>query len=143
MAKQCMPPARLEAGLSDVQYTDELLAKLSLFAQLKRKPTLDKFPGTLVIRRYRPGDVVIRQGEPGWTAFYILTFEDVLELRRSQLQSAPEGPQKQLLQAKLAELAASLAQGKDKEREPARDVATVYLTVARTAPVRQRGPVPL
>src|SRR5437870_12121119 len=102
MAKQLMPPARLEATSSDIQYTDELLAKLSLFAQLKRKPTLDRFPGTLVIRRYRPGDVVVRQGEPGWTAFYILTFEDVLELRRSQLQIAPEGPQTQLPHAKPA-----------------------------------------
>jgi Fe-S-cluster-containing hydrogenase component 2/CRP-like cAMP-binding protein len=138
MAKQLMPPAQIEERPSDVLCSDELISKLSLFAQLKRKPTLDKFPGTLRIRRYKPGEVIVGQGDPGWTAFYILTMEDVLELRRSQLQLAPEGPQRQALGAKLTEFQQKLAQRKTKGSIAADVVATVHLTMARTVPIRKR-----
>ena len=78
MAKQLMPRAELEARPGDVPLPDELMLQLSLFAQLKRKPTLDKFPGALVVRRYRARHELFRQGEQGWTAFYILKLEDCL-----------------------------------------------------------------
>ena len=63
MAKQLMPRAELEPRDGDLHLSDEQFARLSLFAQLKRKPTLDKFPGTMILRHYRKGEVICRQGE--------------------------------------------------------------------------------
>jgi CRP-like cAMP-binding protein/Fe-S-cluster-containing hydrogenase component 2 len=80
MAKQLMPKAELEPRDTDVQLSDEQLLKIGLFTRLKRKPSLDKFPGAMVLRRYRKGEVLFRQGEAGWTAFYILTSEDLLAI---------------------------------------------------------------
>ena len=73
MSKQLMPRAQLEPRDGDVQLTEDEFLQLSLFAQLKRKPSLDKFPGALILRHYRKGELIFRQGEAGWTAYYILT----------------------------------------------------------------------
>ena len=75
MAKQIEvnPEARLESRRSDVRITLEQYLQISLFDQLKNKIKENKWPGAMVVRRYRKGEVVCRQGEPGWTAFYILT----------------------------------------------------------------------
>ena len=44
-----------------------------------------------MVRRFHKGEVVCRQGEPGWTAFYILTSEDVLKLLEAlPKESLPE-----------------------------------------------------
>jgi Fe-S-cluster-containing hydrogenase component 2 len=135
MAKMVMPPARLEARTTDIPFTDDLLSKLSLFAQLKRKVSLDKYPGTLVIRRYRAGEVICRQGDAGWTAFYGLTPTDALILREAQLQTAPEGREKKALQVEVDVLKRS---GAVKNTAPRR-VATFYLTLASPTPVRRQG----
>src|ERR1700733_5173473 len=108
MAKQVMPEAQLEARASDIKVTDELLLQISLFAQLKRKPSLDKFPGSLVLRRYKKGDVICRQGDAGWTAFYILTAEDVFELFRA-LAQAGSGTERLAFQRLAQEQVARLA----------------------------------
>src|SRR5262249_33405576 len=85
-------PARAKAvpepRPSDVRMTDERYQSISLFKNLKAKISLDKYPGTVVVRRYRKGEVICRQGEAGWTAFYILTTEDMYQLGLSQLRSA-------------------------------------------------------
>src|SRR5438876_12330325 len=94
MAKQLMPRAELEPRDSDVKVTDEQFLKISLFARLKRKPSLDKFPGAMVLRRYRKGEVIFRQGEAGWTAFYILTSEDLLAIEGKE--NAPDGKENRL-----------------------------------------------
>src|ERR1700722_15510557 len=97
MGKQLMPRAQLEAREGDVRLTDDEFLQLSLFAQLKRKPSLDKFPGAMVLRHYRKGELIFRQGEAGWTALYILTSEDVLALRKRQLEGGVvEGERKPL-----------------------------------------------
>src|SRR5262249_32354771 len=80
MAKQVMPEAKVEPRPTDVKLTEEQFHRLSLFAKLKRKPSVDKFPGALVLRRFQRGEVIFRQGEAGWTALYILTSEDILAL---------------------------------------------------------------
>jgi Fe-S-cluster-containing hydrogenase component 2/CRP-like cAMP-binding protein len=136
MAKMVMPPARLETRPTDVPFTDETLAKISLFAQLKRKVSLDKYPGTLVVRRYRAGEVVCSQGEAGWTAFYCLTTADVLALREAELQAAPaDGRQARALRTEVEALRQRVARP-----EPApRRVATFYLTLASPAPARRQG----
>jgi CRP-like cAMP-binding protein len=140
MAKQVMPQARLESRPTDVPFTDAILPKISLFAQLKRKPSLDKFPGTLAVRRYRKGEVICRQGEAGWTAFYCLSTEDVLALREAQLEAAPEGREKKALQAEVDLLKQRVAGLKSAGDNPeARRVATFYLTVGSSSPVSRQG----
>jgi CRP-like cAMP-binding protein/Fe-S-cluster-containing hydrogenase component 2 len=140
MSKQLMPRAQLEAREGDVQLTEEEFLQLSLFAQLKRKPSLDKFPGAMVLRHYRKGELIFRQGEAGWTALYILTSEDVLNLRKHQLESGThEGERKALevettlLQQRVEKLKAAPA-GDDQ-----RTAAMVFLAVARTPRARRGG----
>src|SRR3954467_2725475 len=89
--KELMPSADLEPRVGDVDLTPEQLGKLSLFAGLKGKTDLEKFPGTLRVRHYVSGDAICRQGEAGWTAFYILTGDDVksvLETQRTDIRSS-------------------------------------------------------
>jgi CRP-like cAMP-binding protein/Fe-S-cluster-containing hydrogenase component 2 len=86
MAKHLVvnPPAELERRDTDIELTAEQLLAFSVFARLKKKPSLDKFPGFVRLRRFVPGEVICRQGEQGFTAFYLLSAEDVaaLEARR-------------------------------------------------------------
>jgi CRP-like cAMP-binding protein/Fe-S-cluster-containing hydrogenase component 2 len=87
--KELMPSADLLPQASDVELSAEQMGKLSLFAGLKGKTDLEKFPGTLRVRHYFSGDAICRQGEAGWTAFYILTGEDVQNVIEPQLVAAP------------------------------------------------------
>lgn len=96
MALQLMPEAQLEQRSTDVQLTNEQMLQLSLFTQLKRKLNLDRFPGTVALRCYSQKEVIYRQGEPGWTAFYVLTTKDVEHVRECQLsQTANKEEQQQ------------------------------------------------
>ena len=90
MAKQLVvnPPVELERRPSDVELSADQFLKVSLFSQMKQKPSFDKFPGAVRLRRYAPGEVICRQGEAGFTAFYLLTTEDALALRRDQAEAA-------------------------------------------------------
>ncbi len=137
MAKQLMPRAELEARDSDLHPSDEQYLELSLFAKLKRKPTLDKFPGAMVVRHYKKGDVICRQGEAGWTAFYILTSEDALKLREAQLQALPAGRdgERKALQYEITVLRQRMERlAKAPPDDEQRVAATVYLAVARNKP---------
>jgi Fe-S-cluster-containing hydrogenase component 2/CRP-like cAMP-binding protein len=87
MPKQRMPRAELQPRPSDVPCTLDELRQLTLFRALRRRPSLERFPGAVVLRSYRAGEVVYTQGEPGWTASYVLTTEESLALRRVQLAS--------------------------------------------------------
>ncbi len=140
MAKQVMPQAQLVARGTDIKVPDEALFKISLFSQLKRKPSLDKFPGTLVLRHYCKGDVVCRQGEAGWTAFYILTTEDVCELIQAQAELATPD-QKPAWQQMLRPHAWNLAQLKAGGNEAElRRAATAHLLMAgSSAPAEPPG----
>lgn len=79
------PEATLDPRLDDETLGPAELKSLSLFADLKKAPSFAKFPGALVLRHYSPGDTIVRQGEAGWTAFYILTTDDLTRLRNAQL----------------------------------------------------------
>ncbi len=70
----------------------------------------------MVLRRYHKGEVICRQGEAGWTAFYILTSEDVLEVLRYQLKAAPDMLTKRALIKEIALQFQRVRQFKDKER---------------------------
>ncbi|MCH7988793.1 MAG: 4Fe-4S binding protein [Planctomycetes bacterium] len=94
MAKQIMPPAEFERSKS-LDFADELLTAdelkgISLFQSLKTKMPFEKFPGYTILRRCAPDRVLCEQAEAGSTAFYILTTEDVLSLRKFQLASIIE-----------------------------------------------------
>src|SRR5215468_10108053 len=105
------PPAELQARPGDVPLAFDRFLGFSLFAQLKKKPSVERFPGTLILRHYQAGEVICRQGEAGWTAFYPLTGDDILALRREQLEAA--APQEQpALQAEVARLEALVAKTK-------------------------------
>ena len=123
MAKQLMPRAELESRDSDVRLTDDEFLQLSLFAQLKRKPSLDKFPGAMVLRHYRKGELIFRQGEGGWTAFYILTSEDALQLLEAAPKADLSSRRRQELEGEAAALRAAVGESappRDAEA-PARD----------------------
>jgi CRP-like cAMP-binding protein len=82
------PEASLAARPGDVEPTEKMLGALGVFTSLKKKsPSFAKFPGTCVLRYYRAGEAICRQGEAGGTAFYLLTSADVEALS----QQADEG----------------------------------------------------
>jgi CRP-like cAMP-binding protein len=89
--KELMPSADLFPLEGDVELTPEQMGKLSLFTGLKGKTDLEKFPGAIRCRHYLAGDAICRQGEPGWTAFYILTAADVENVIQAKPAAAAKG----------------------------------------------------
>lgn len=92
---EAMLPAELAEVTDPLQADDELLtagelAELSLFEELKKTPSFQRFPGTTVLRKCPKGRVLVRQGDSGATAFSILSTEDVIELRENQVKSLQE-----------------------------------------------------
>jgi CRP-like cAMP-binding protein/Fe-S-cluster-containing hydrogenase component 2 len=86
------PPAKLEPHPGDFDLPPSLYLECGVFKRLKMKPSTDKFPGTLLLRKYRAGEALCRQGDPGWTAFAILTAEDVLALAAGRDKLVAELP---------------------------------------------------
>ena len=83
MAKTVInPEAELVARPGDIDLTLDQLSLLGVFASLKKGPGFDKFPGTYVLRHFRAGEVICRQGESGGTAFYLLAAKDVEALTK-------------------------------------------------------------
>ncbi len=66
-------PVNLQLRSFDERLTTDELATCSLFAGMKKLPPLRKNPGSVVLRRFRRGDVVCERGQAGAMAFYILT----------------------------------------------------------------------
>ena len=87
MAK-VMREAELDSRSGDEQLSAEQLLKISIFSGLKAA-VLERYPGALVLRRYAKNEIVCRQGEPGWTAFYILKTEDLLAIREDDQGNEP------------------------------------------------------
>src|SRR5262249_25971328 len=79
------------------------------------------------------GERIFLQGEAGWTAFYILTTEDVLSLRRLQLQRPLPPEVKTEVEKEVAQLEQRLAGLKKTEADKTLgQMAHVSLAVART-----------
>src|SRR5207302_957638 len=93
-----------------------------------KAPSLDKFPGAMVLRHYSKGEELCRQGEAGWTAFYILTLDDVLAMQQMRLEAATKQKEKNALQHDINKLheEARRRQGLD-EGDPSLQVATVHI----------------
>ncbi|MBL9007800.1 MAG: cyclic nucleotide-binding domain-containing protein [Myxococcales bacterium] len=93
-------PQRLPLRQGDSALTLQQLLGLSLFQGLSRRAEArlrgKHAQGLAVLRHYRAGEVICRQGEPGWTAYYLLPIADRLWLRESQEAAA------EISQARLA-----------------------------------------
>lgn len=85
MAKQ-MLEAELESQAGDQVLSPEELLKISIFDGVKAA-NLERYPGAVILRSYKKGQVICRQGEAGWTAFYILKSDDLLAIREGQPDS--------------------------------------------------------
>lgn len=62
----------LEAELGGEPVTADELAAIPDFSGI-RKEIWDKFPGAIARKTYKPGEILMREGENGTTAFYILS----------------------------------------------------------------------
>jgi CRP-like cAMP-binding protein/Fe-S-cluster-containing hydrogenase component 2 len=129
--KELMPSADLLPRDGDVDLTPEQMGKLSLFAGLKGKTDLEKFPGALRVRHYLAGDAICRQGEAGWTAFYILKAEDVQSvIQATPEESKPAGP----VYRRSIEDLVLLPEDADSEV-----CATIYLSIPRKTAAPSKG----
>ncbi|MCA9073293.1 MAG: hypothetical protein KDA84_30425, partial [Planctomycetaceae bacterium] len=71
--QRIVPYATLLSRDGDEHLLPEELERLTLFSNLRRQIPFEEYPGYFVLRRYSPGELVVRQGDPAHTAFYILT----------------------------------------------------------------------
>ena len=93
---QHFPEVVVELFPGDESLSPRALRALSMFRREPRDDTfeqwlkkaedwLDDRPGALVLRRFSAEELVCEEGEAGWTAFYILTTEEMHALRASQI----------------------------------------------------------
>src|SRR5262245_17561647 len=108
MARSGNLPAELEPRASDVRIPAILLPKIPPFSELKTMAKLFNFPGSVILRKYRKDEVVCRQGDARWTAFYSPKAKELQEIR--------ESPRKQLAIAN-ADLAKAETQLADKRKQ--------------------------
>src|SRR5947199_9866695 len=81
----------LAADLGGEVLSAEQLAAIPDFAGI-RKEIWDKFPGAIVRKEYAAGQILMREGENGTTAFYILS--GVVEIFINKPVSRVEGRRK-------------------------------------------------
>ena len=85
-------PEKLRLRPGDSVLTLPQILGLSLFRDLTRRAEGrlrgPSGHGAMVLRHYRAGEVICREGEPGWTAFYLLKTDDLVWLRESQRAAA-------------------------------------------------------
>ncbi|MGL4551478.1 MAG: hypothetical protein ACRC33_09850, partial [Gemmataceae bacterium] len=86
------PPAELEARPGDIELPTPLYVMKSLPGV--SEATLRKNPGTLRLRLFRRGEAICVQGEPGWTAFLLLTADDLRALPAERARLLGELPAK-------------------------------------------------
>lgn len=129
--QQGMEKLRLRPG--DVELTPEQLLRISLFqslapgAQAKLRGQLGQ--GAVVLRQFRAGEIICRQGDPGWTAFHLLKRED----RSALPEVLPMSEADQRVEVLLADSRA--AQGVNTEKPGAGGFLTSLLrSVRRSSP---------
>ena len=78
-------------GFGDIELELRQLASLEVFSSIKKLPAFEKFPGTTRLRHYLPGEVICHQSQPGKSAFYMLTSDDLRNLSgEGSTENAPE-----------------------------------------------------
>lgn len=133
------PEVDLPPRAGDEHLPAAQLEQLELFRTLKKAPSFDKFPGSSVLRRYRRGEVICRQGEAGASAFYILSTDDLLRLREMQLAAAEEPSLRSRLEGEIARLRNDLSERDATEPSNPRQCATAYLFLASERRAEPRG----
>ena len=88
------PEVELELGPRDMVLNSQELVLLELFGNLKKPISVEKFPGSILLRNYQQGEVICRQGEAGNSAFYIAKARDLETLfgRRLKTTQTPDQP---------------------------------------------------
>ncbi len=86
------PREKLDIRPGDAEMPFAQLTRIGVFAGLSKKAE-SKLKGkggdrAVVLRRFRKGDIICRQGDPGWTAFYILRTDDLLNLCAAKFEAA-------------------------------------------------------
>lgn len=87
MLPPSFPEVAREMQLGDEVLIAQELQLISVFDELKKAPSFEKFPGFTVLRRCWPGRVICEQGDAGATAFLVLSSHDMLAIRKQQLDS--------------------------------------------------------
>ncbi|HVC95162.1 MAG TPA: cyclic nucleotide-binding domain-containing protein, partial [Pirellulales bacterium] len=88
--KKINPSATLLPRPGDEYLDIEALGLISLFASERTQGAVEQSPGTVVLRSYQSGETIVRQGDAGWTAFYILSAAEVVAVRENQLHEVEE-----------------------------------------------------
>jgi Fe-S-cluster-containing dehydrogenase component/CRP-like cAMP-binding protein len=138
------PEAELAPRSGDQLLSSTELKLFELFAQLKKPLSVEKFPGSIVLRRFHKGDVICRQGDRGHSAFYIIRSEDMQKLSTLRAdRDAGTAPA-------AGEQPVESEAGKSSTGSTERRVATAYLLspassaapgfLSRFLPGRSRGP---
>jgi Fe-S-cluster-containing hydrogenase component 2/CRP-like cAMP-binding protein len=99
---------------------------IRFFARMKTPPKVGDYPGTLRLRFFGKGEVICRQGDAGWSAFYALPDAEALEVLRLRLQEPLDATGRERLQAEVNRLQALPAASEAR-------AADVYLAVPRPA----------
>ena len=87
------PEAELELGPRDMVLNSGELVELELFGNLKKSISVEKFPGSILLRNYQQGEVICRQGEAGNSAFYIARSKDLESLFGRPLKNSAQSDQ--------------------------------------------------
>jgi len=83
----------LQARTGDNVIDARELRQFDLFRRMKNGVSIEKFPGSIILRRYAAGEVVFQQGQSGGTAFYIPSAEDLVRIEALEKgQEPPENP---------------------------------------------------
>ena len=83
----------LQARTGDNVIDARELRQFDLFRRMKNGVSIEKFPGSIILRKYAAGEVVFQQGQAGGTAFYIPSAEDLVRIEALEKgQEPPENP---------------------------------------------------
>ena len=133
------PPARLEDRPGDIDMPPALFLECALFKGLAAKPNPDKLPGTLRLRTVKKGGLICREGDPGWTAFVILSKDDLSAIGKHLKEALPAEIEKKRAAGKPTDDAQALLDAglrvvlPSPQTQPAagEEVATVYIRPRR------------
>ena len=103
MAKTVVnPTAELPPRPGDVLLSLEQLAVLSVFASAKKAPSFAKFPGSYVLRHFEAREAICHQGQPGQSAYYMLSADDLAALSGSSAEGVADLAAVQRLHSQIA-----------------------------------------
>lgn len=69
---------KLEQRDGDDYLSSRELQQFDVFRRLKKPINVERYPGSMVFRKFAKGEIICRQGQPGFSAFYIPTAADMV-----------------------------------------------------------------